>query len=164
MFRICKNSLSQRVPAGTSAPSPAPFAHIASRLHTCGHACDAGRCHRRKRQRERLHQRHVLFLGTLQVTPGGAGQSALCEGGTFEIVARLSQGRSPRPSVTQAQEADASSVRPPCSERHGRPGPLSAAAPSWHACAVAKDSQGSVSRVHGGARLTRTPRWRAVRG
>lgn len=47
--------------------------------------------------------------------------------------------RSPRSCVTQAQEADAASLRPPCSERHGRPGPLSAAAPSWHACAVVKD-------------------------
>lgn len=95
-----------------------------------------------RQQREHLHHRHILFLGILQVTPGGAGQCPFCSVQSVHLRNRgssLPGMRSPRSCVTQAQEADASGARPPCSERHGRPGPLSAAAPSWHACAVVKD-------------------------
>lgn len=65
--------------------------------------------HAEKRQhRERLRHRHILFLGTLQGTPGGAGQ--LCPVQSVHLRTRGSSCL----SLTQAQAAAASSVRPPC--------------------------------------------------
>lgn len=145
-FRKCSEFvkiLCQCVPAGTSAPVPAPSAHAARRLRTCSylHLRRWQVPHAEKRQqRERLRHRHILFLGTLQVTPGGAGQFCSVQS------VHLRNCGSSRLSLTQAREADASSVRPPCSERPGHPGPLSVAAPSWHACAVVRTVRGQSDR------------------
>lgn len=140
-FRKCSEFvkiLCQCVPAGTSAPVPSPLCtrrtpppHVWLRLRhwQVPHA-------EKRQQRERLHHRHILFLGTLQVTPGGAGQ--FC---SVQSVHLRNRGSSCL-SLTQAQEADASSVRPPCPERRGHPGPPSVAAPSWHACAVVRTVRG----------------------
>lgn len=49
-------------------------------------------------------------------------------------------------------------------ERRGHPGPPSVAAPSWHACAVVRTVRGQSDMSTAERRLTRTPRWTAVRG
>lgn len=116
---------------------PAPSAHAARRLHTCGYACDAGRCHTRKKGSKGTSTSPARFIPrTLQETPGGAGQ--FC---SVQSVHLRNRGSSCL-SLTQAREADASGVRPPCPERRGHPGPPSVAAPSWHACAVVRTVRG----------------------
>lgn len=90
MFRICKNSLSACSCRHFSS-RPQPSAHAARRLHTCGYACDAGRCHTRKKG----STGSVYVTGTFYSSGHYRERleeqvsSVLCKVCTFEPVARL---------------------------------------------------------------------------
>lgn len=159
MFRICKNSLSvcpcrhfsSRPQPLCTRRTPPPHVWLCLRRWPVPHT-------EKRQHRERLRHRHILFLGTLQATPGGAGQ--LCP---VQSVHLRNRG-SPCLSLTQAQAAAASSVRPPCPSTVD-----TRARPPWrrpagmHALWLGQLGVSQTCPRRSGL-LTQTPRWTAVRG